>query len=384
MPLLKKYNKKTKGEESLEKTAAPLKKTRAPRHSKKTSSTKGSYIDLERFEGNPVIVPNPNHNWESKATFNPGAFSDKNRVYLLYRAIGDNDVSVIGFASSENGLSVNQKGEEPIFTHTKPKPNLTDIATPRINYLSGGGWNGGAEDPRLTVLENNLYMIYTAFDGWGSLRIALTSIPLKDFRKKKWNWSKPILISPPGEINKNWVLFPEKIKGKFAILHSITPNILIDYFNDLKEFNGSKYIHSRSGSDPTRKNKWDNWVRGAGPPPMKTKLGWLLLYHAMDKRDPNRYKLGAMLLDLKDPTKILYRTVEPILEPDEIYENEGFKAGVVYACGAVIINETLFVYYGGADAVSCVATAPLEEFLKELRATGKTKLKKTKVMPNHV
>ena len=70
--------------------------------------------------------------------------------------------------------------------------------------------------------------MYTAFDGWGSVRIALTSIGLTDFLKKDWQWKKPTLISPPGEIHKNWVLFPEKINGKFAILHSISPDILID------------------------------------------------------------------------------------------------------------------------------------------------------------
>ena len=115
---------------------------------------------------------------------------------------------------------------------------------------------------------------------------------------------------------------------------------------------------------------WDTWIRGAGPPPLKTKDGWLLLYHAMDVRDPNRYKLGAMLLDLNDPTKVLYRSRTPILEPDVYYENQGFKAGVVYSCGAVVKDGELYVYYGGADSVTCVAMANLDTFLDELKTYG--------------
>jgi predicted GH43/DUF377 family glycosyl hydrolase len=86
----------------------------------------------------------------------------------------------------------------------------------------------------------------------------------------------------------------------------------------------------------------------------------------MDKKDPNRYKLGAMVLDANDPTKIVRRCTFPLLEPDARYENIGFKPGVIYACGAVLIGEKLFVYYGGADTVICVATTNLSELLHRL------------------
>ncbi len=121
---------------------------------------------------------------------------------------------------------------------------------------------------------------------------------------------------------------------------------------------------------------WDNWVRGAGPPPIRTRLGWLLFYHAMDVRDPNRYKLGAMVLDAQDPTKILYRSRVPVLEPEEWYENNGWKSGVVYSCGAVVKDGDLYVYYGGADSVVCVAVANLDHFLDELVKYGTPRLAK--------
>jgi predicted GH43/DUF377 family glycosyl hydrolase len=219
--------------------------------------------------------------------------------------------------------------------------------------------------------------MYTAFDGWGSIRIALSSIDLKDFLNKRWEWSKPALISPPGEIHKNWVLFPERVNGKYAILHSISPNVMVDYFDTLEELEkGDRVITSRYDR-VSRTGNWDSWIRGAGPPPIKTKIGWLLFYHAMDIRDPDRYKLGAMILDSKDPTKVLYRSQSPILEPDMHYENSGFKSGVVYSCGAVVKDGELYVYYGGGDSVVCVAMANLNTFLVELERHGTPKLAAT-------
>ena len=230
----------------------------------------------------------------------------------------------------------------------------------------------------MTLLDEKVYMIYTAFDGWGSVRMALTSISLDDFINKHWDWNKPVLISPPGEIHKNWVLFPEKIKGKYAILHSISPHIMIDYFKNLDELNGNNFIHSIHQGSLLWGSR-DKLIRGVGPSPIKTKYGWLVLYHKMERHDSYRYKLWAMILDAKDPTKILYNSIQPILEPDEWYENEGYKSGVVYSCGAVVKDGELFVYYGGADKVSCVATANLDKFLKELIHSSASKLENKKI-----
>lgn len=348
-------------------------KSRAFSAPKKRKTGRRGAAPLEKFEGNPIIEPNTERSWESKATFNPGAMYEDGKVHLLYRAVGDDDMSVLGYAASDDGLNVTERHPHPAYA-PKKKSEAREEHLPII-YGSGGGWNGGCEDPRITRIGDRVYMIYTAFDGWGSLRIALTSIAMADFQKKKWKWKDPALISPPGEIHKNWVLFPEKIRGKFAILHSISPRILIDYFDSLDELDGKYYIKSYR-SDALQKNRWDSLVRGAGPPPIKTKDGWLLLYHAIDHRDPSRYKLGAMLLDLTDPTKVLHRSKAPFLEPDEPYENEGFKPGVVYSCGAVVVNGELYIYYGGSDSFVCVATANLEEFLRELKGARSPKMKR--------
>ncbi|KKS04006.1 MAG: hypothetical protein UU58_C0012G0011, partial [Candidatus Nomurabacteria bacterium GW2011_GWA2_41_25] len=342
-----------------------------------------STLDLRRSDKNPIIEPENNLSWESKATFNPTAFQHDGKVHIVYRAIGDSDNSVLGYVTSQDGFSVSERSPTPIYSHFLGQNR--DQSLPPILYGSGGGWGGGCEDPRLTLLDNRVYMLYTAFDGWGSVRIALTSISLDDFISKRWNWKKPVLISPPNEIHKNWVLFPEKIsgsasggKGKYAILHSISPHIMIDYFDSLDELDGNNFIHSVHQNSLLWGSR-DRLIRGVGPSPIKTKYGWLILYHKMEKHDSHRYKLWAMILDAKNPAKILYNSSQPILEPDEWYENEGYKNGVVYACGAIVKDGELFVYYGGADKVSCVATANLDEFLKELVHSSVSKLKNKKI-----
>ncbi|HUC31265.1 MAG TPA: hypothetical protein VMR99_01080, partial [Candidatus Paceibacterota bacterium] len=392
--LLKKINKKKQGlqkKKPLRKKAAAGKRgppSRGERRKKILRAVRIASVkiarkkphQLERHESNPIIEPREGNYWEMKATFNPGAIYADHRVHLLYRAIGGDDVSTLGYAASNDGISFAERPDEAAY-----RPLITKATTPEEEqkplspaYFSGGGWNGGCEDPRLVLIDGTVYLTYTAFDGWGSIRIALSSIALEDFLNKRWKWKKPAMISPAGEIHKNWVLFPEKIHGKFAILHSISPEILVDYVDNLDDFDDEEKVITSAYDRVSRTGAWDSWIRGAGPPPLKTKLGWLLFYHAMDMRDPNRYKLGVMILDANDPTKVLYRSRTPILEPDFDYENQGSKAGVIYSCGAVIKDGELYVYYGGGDSVTCVAMANLEKFLKELKTHGAPRLGKIK------
>ncbi|MDD5721231.1 MAG: hypothetical protein PHT16_02165 [Candidatus Pacebacteria bacterium] len=342
----------------------------------KKTTKKFTALNLERSKKNPIIEPENHSYWESKATFNPSAIHHDGKIHVIYRAIGDSDISVMGYAKSSDGYFFDKNSKELAYYHKGKVAVKKDPKTKLSNYSSGGGWGGGCEDPRLTLLGNTVYMIYTAFDGWGSLRMALTSISLDDFIAKRWNWKEPVLISPPGQIHKNWVLFPEKVNGKFAILHSFAPKILIDYFDSLDGLDGEKFINSNNTRPVDETREWDSWFRGVGPSPIKTKYGWLVLYHAMDHKNPDKYKMGAMILDMKDPTKVLYRSNQPILEPEEWYENEGYKSGVIYSCGAVVKDGQLFVYYGGADKVSCVATANLDSFLNELVHSNVTVMKK--------
>lgn len=370
-PILK---KKIKVVRVAKKIKSKLKKVVLSTTRRKSEKKKEESAKLKRVLHNPIIEPSY-YSWESKATFNPAAFENDGKIHIIYRAIGEDDSSALGYAYTHDGLCINGR---PTY-HVYKRFFEYNENGPRIDYLSGGGGSGGCEDPRLVLIDGVVYMIFTAFDGWGSVRIALTSIKLEDFNNQKWNWKKAVMISPPGEINKNWAIFPELINGKFAIVHSFYPKILIDYFDSLDDFDGTKFIKSNNTRPIDKTRTWDSWFRGIGPSPIKTKDGWLVLYHAMDHRNPDRYRMGAMLLDLNDPTKVLYRSKTPILEPEEDYENNGHKWGVIYSCGAVVKDGELFVYYGGADKFVCVATMKLKELIDDLKKDKEFKLiKKSK------
>ncbi|HWS49279.1 MAG TPA: hypothetical protein VN174_04495 [Candidatus Methanoperedens sp.] len=323
---------------------------------------------LTRSETNPLVSPLSGSKWEEFTTFNPAAIYAGGRVHILYRAQGFNYVSVVGYASSPDGIHVDERLDEPIYIPRESFEYIGKGYPKNVDhfYSSGGGY-GGIEDPRATIVGDRIYMVYVAHDGVGPPRVAMTSIALSDFLDHRWLWEKPVLISPPGVVDKSCVIFPEKIKGKYVIMHRIFPDILIDFEDDLSFDGKTRWLPCRY-KIPPRPKHWDSRKIGAGAPPLKTKDGWLLIYYATcDQEGASRYMIGAMLLELDDPTKVICRSSHPILTPEAKYENEGFKAGVVYPCGAVIIGQTLFVYYGGADSYVCVATADLDQFLDELK-----------------
>lgn len=329
---------------------------------------------LKRHDQNPIKSPARIRDWEIVGTFNSAALKDKSgRVHLIYRAIGADGISRLGYAESNDGATIDYQSQYPVFSMMRPRIDKGEVAQKHFNpvmYPSGGSW-GGAEDPRMVEIGGRIYVTFNAFDGWDYVRIGVISIDEKKFLKHEWAWSEPFLISPPGQINKNWVMFPEKIDGKFAILHSISPEVQIDYVDFLEELgSGRKTIQSKFGQNKPREG-WDSWVRGAGPPPLRTDKGWLVLYHAMDKRHPQiGYKLGALLLDLHNPKKVIARSPSAILSPDKWYEND-WKAGVVYSCGSIIKDGDLVVYYGGGDKHLCVAKTPLAPLLDWLVRYGK-------------
>ncbi|MCL7385000.1 MAG: hypothetical protein LZ158_01350 [Thaumarchaeota archaeon] len=312
---------------------------------------------LEKYWGNPIVSPKPSHPWESFQTFNAGAILLNGKVHLLYRAVGEDWVSRFGYASSEDGFRIDERLPTPVYERAS-------AVGPFMYFSPSGGGYYGCEDPRLVELEGRIYMTYNAF-GPQELRVGLTSISVEDFLNKRWRWSGEKLITPPEEVHKNFAIFPERIYGRIAILHSISPKISIAYFEDL-EFKEGEWI--RSHYHPTMVDGgWEAELKGCGPPPIKTEEGWLIFYHAIDKREPWKYKIGAMLLDLENPEKVLYRSKMPVIEPDQWYENSGYKPGVVYTCGAIVRNGRLILYYGAADNYVCAAHMWLDEFLSALK-----------------
>ncbi len=309
------------------------------------------HIRLERYDGNPILLPIEGNPWETKLTFNPTAVYDDNKVHILYRAMGNDDTSVMGYASSRDGFHLDERLDYPIY---KPREPF------ELKYHPG---NSGAEDPRITRIGDTYYVCYCAYDGNNPPRCALTTIAVNDFLAKRWNFTKPVLMSPPGMDDKDHCIFPEKIRGKYAVIHRFNPHMWIDYIDDLSFSNGT-YIGGEIMMSPSVFG-WDNLKIGLGGTPIKTERGWVIIYHGISKTDL-MYRLGAILVDLENPSLIIGKLPYPILEPEMPYETSGARPGTVFACGNVVINGELIVYYGAGDSVSGVASTPFQPLVDAL------------------
>ncbi|MGR6835467.1 glycoside hydrolase family 130 protein [Syntrophomonas erecta] len=306
---------------------------------------------LQRFEGNPLLEPIEKHSWESKYVLNPGALRIGDKVYLFYRAVGHDDISHIGLAITD-GYQVLERLPEPIFSPSTPEERM------------------GCEDARLIIIEDEIFMLYTAYDG-NIAQIAAASIKVDDFLRGDYkNWKREGLAFK-NIWDKDAIIFPEKIKGKYIVYHRIEPSIWVTYTSELK-FPLRETHAIIVGPRPGR--MWDSLKIGAGAQPLKTKYGWLLIYHGVDYNYV--YRLGVLLVDLENPQKVIYRSPNPILEPEEDYEiglSGAWVPNVVFTCGAVpgtdkeILedDDEILVYYGAADTSIGLARATLADLIPE-------------------
>jgi predicted GH43/DUF377 family glycosyl hydrolase len=307
---------------------------------------------FKRFAKNPIILPKAEHPWEAKATFNPAAISLSGKTHILYRALSEDNTSTFGYASTRDGFNITERLADPVYVPRE------DFENKKINNA-----NSGCEDPRLTKIGKDIYVCYTAFDGIGPPRVAISSISEKDFLAHDFKWEKPVLITPAGFDDKDTCLFPEKLPNGYFILHRVDNEMCGDYFKTLDFRNES--VKKCIRIIGPRGNAWDSAKVGISAPPIKTKYGWLLLYHGVSKSH-STYRVGAVLLDLKDPAIVLARSTDPILEPKEEYEKNGIVNNVVFPCGMAVRDKLLYVYYGGGDKVVGVATMELDIILKAL------------------
>lgn len=294
---------------------------------------------MKRFEGNPVLGPVATNAWESRRVFNAAACLLDKRVHILYRAMGDDGVSRLGYAASSDGFHIDERLPFPVF-----EPNAD-------------AEEDGCEDPRLTLLDEKIVMAYTALRECNHQyvhQVSLTSIAASDFINKQWKWSERFLPFP-GIRNKDAVIFPRRINGKYVLFHRIDPDICVAYSDDFRRWYDLKAIIG------PRSDNWDCWKVGAAGPPIELNEGWLLIYHGVSFE--RVYSLGVALLDKNNPEITLDRPVEPILTPVEDYERFGKVPNVVFSCGNVVIDDQVLIYYGGADSVLCVVAFDLSELL---------------------
>ena len=156
----------------------------------------------------------------------------------------------------------------------------------------------------------------------------------------------------------------EKFKGKYVIYHRVGGSIDVCLVEDL-DFKDRSILKNTNLIRP-RKGRWDGEKVGLNIPPIKTKKGWLMIYHGVSKADMI-YRLGAVLMDLSDPTAIKSRIDYPVFEPIKEYEKKGIVPNVVFPCGGAVIKDNFYIYYGGADKVTGVAMVSLKKLLKQFK-----------------
>jgi len=289
---------------------------------------------MRRFEGNPILTPVVNHACESRVVFNPAAVYLDKRVHILYRAIGEDGVSRLGYASSSDGYHIDERLPHPVFEPALPVEK------------------NGCEDPRLTEMEGKCIMTYTAY---GDIyQIGLTAISIENMQNKKWDWEERVFPFPNIR-NKNAVIFPRRVNDRYLMCHRLDPDIHIAYSDDLRTWEDTILLmRPRSGF-------WDCVKIGAAGPPIELDEGWLLVYHGVDVN--RTYRLGVTILDKENPERVVYRSKIPILEPTEDYERFGFVPNVVFSCGTILLDGQLLIYFGCADTVIGVATFDLDEII---------------------
>ena len=343
-----------------------------------------------RSSANPILRPadvKPSiDGLKVECLLNPGAFRYQNRIGLLLR-VAERPPPEAGFVSTPL-LDPNAPGGMRVLTIAADDPALkqtesrlfsyrgetylttlshlrlawsedgTHFAVDKTPTLIGTGAHEsfGVEDCRVTGIGGTFYLTYTAVSPLG---VAVGMCSTRDWQTFEHHG----LVLPCH--NKDCALFPEKIGGKYFMLHrpSAVDGIGGNYIwiarsPDLLHWGDHRCLAT------TRPGSWESARIGAGAAPIRTDAGWLEIYHAADAH--HRYCLGALLLDLNDPCKVLARSREPIMTPSADYEQTGFFGNVVFTNGHLVSGDTVTVYYGASDEVICRADFSIKEILASL------------------
>lgn len=325
---------------------------------------------LKRHPRNPIVTPS-HLQWRSGVTFNPAVVKGPDGDYImLERAAKLRPYqSVFGALRSPNGVDFELIADKPVWT-------AGHLGTP----------HGDVEDPRITQIGEMYYMTFVHYQShWNLYPVGAVSPALYEhlpcdcpqdiaFQARTGlarsqdllEWEFMCWLGPEGWDDKDCVLFPEKINGEYVMLTRPCrqigseygcdrPSIWLTTSPDLINWSEAR-LHSQG-----EVNWWQGEKIGASAPPVRTDAGWLLSFHGVQK---NEYRTGFMLLDLKDPFKVLARTEQPVLEPEFHYEKVGFIIpNCVFPSGNVVIGRNYHLYYGACDSCICLATAAMDDLL---------------------
>jgi len=299
---------------------------------------------LSRYEDNPILTAG-DIPFTCNTVFNGSAVKVDDQYVILLRVEGQHGYSLFALGRSEDGYEF----------ELERLPVMTPATYGRMEKYEVAG----IEDPRITILDDTIYVTYTAFSGYGPcMALART----EDFM----SYERLGLISEPG--NKDGLLFPRKVGGRYARLDRPIGNdvghIWISFSEDLMHWGDSSVLLS------PRPGYWDAYRVGASCVPIETPEGWLEVYHGVKMTSGGPiYRAGVALLDLEDPAQLLGRSSIPVLGPRTEYERIGDVNNVVFASAAIVeADGEVKVYYGAADTSICVATGKLDELVELARA----------------
>ncbi len=342
----------------------------------------------KRFEQNPLLRPadlQPGiKGMEILCLLNPGVFRYNNKIWLLLR-VAERPKQIEGKISFP---IYNEKGEievlsfdvndpdldatDPRVINYKKKDYLTTLSYLRlvcsddgINFYEPEGYppifgkgeleTFGIEDCRVATIGKEFVLTFTEVSEFG---VGVGMIKTTDWK----NFSRQGMIIPPH--NKDCAVFEEKINDKYFAFHRPSSPELGGNYIWLAESPDLIHWGRHKCIAVVRPGMWDSVRVGAGGPPIRTEKGWLAIYHGANQH--HRYCLGALLLDINDPTKVLARSIDPIMEPDMPYEQTGFFGNVVFTNGHYVDGDTINFYYGASDEVICGAKFSISEILATL------------------
>ncbi|PPA69877.1 glycoside hydrolase family 130 protein [Jeotgalibacillus proteolyticus] len=349
-------------------------------------------MNVYRYEENPLVTPasiKPHkEGFEVIGAFNAGITTFNGEVIMLLRVAErpvsedhhtvkspvfnpeTNKLEILSFSLNDPRYDfsdprvINQQGSDQFsyltslsylrIARSRDGRNFTIDEDPFI-YPSTNLETFGIEDPRITKIGAVYYIYFSAISKNGVGEVLVSTEDFKTYEHLG------MIFAPE---NKDVLIFPEKINGKYYALHrpvpksTGAPEIWIAESDNLLYWGNHRHLIG------LRENKWDNGRIGGGAVPIKTEKGWLELYHGASKE--SRYCMGAVLLDLEDPSKVLARSDAPILEPEADYEVQGFFGNVVFSCGVLVEGDVVKMYYGVADTSMACAELSLQEILDSL------------------
>ncbi|MEW4371550.1 glycosidase [Paenibacillus kandeliae] len=333
-------------------------------------------MKITRHEANPIVVPGE-YEWRKVTVFNPAVIVDNDKFYMIERTAGSLTPckNYLGLLESEDGVH---------FTHVVDQPVLTpdELGFPY----------GSVQDPRIVKIDDTFYLNYALRPCAMNYYPTGAGIPERSIPQYPDGWGEEpghwltrsgiasstdlihwehVSNTTPLEINdRDNILFPEKINGKYVLLRRpeeyIGPEygtdkaaMWITYSDDLIHWDEPKLLAKAQNMD------WESRKIGGSTPPIRTEQGWLVLYHGVD--DQIVYRVGAMLLDLDNPEIIIARTHQFIMEPETYYEKFGFQIpNVIFPTGNIVKDDLLYIYYGVTDTAIALATVPLTDLITHI------------------